>query len=99
LTARPVRTVHIVGGGVANPVFCQLVADACQLPVVAGPTEAACWGNALIQARALGAAASLAQMRSLIRQAVRLTSYLPAEPDRAWDRADQIVLASRSARS
>jgi len=99
LTARPVRTVHIVGGGVANPVFCQLVADACQLPVVAGPTEAACWGNALIQARALGAAGSLAQMRSLIRQAVRLTSYQPAEPDGAWDRADQIVLASRSARS
>jgi rhamnulokinase len=67
--------------------------------VVAGPTEAACWGNALIQARALGAAGSLAQMRSLIRQAVRLTSYQPAEPDGAWDRADQIVLASRSARS
>ena len=56
LTARPVRTVHVVGGGVANPLFCQLVADACQLPVVAGPTEAACWGNTLIQARALGAA-------------------------------------------
>jgi FGGY family of carbohydrate kinases, C-terminal domain len=45
LTARPVRTVHIVGGGVANPLFCQLVADACQLPVVAGPTEAACWAT------------------------------------------------------
>jgi len=41
LTARPVRTVHVVGGGVANPLFCQLVADACQLPVVAGPVEAA----------------------------------------------------------
>jgi rhamnulokinase len=99
LTARPVRTVHIVGGGVANPVFCQLVADACQLPVVAGPTEAACWGNALIQARALGAAASLAEMRSLIRQAVRLTSYQPGGAEAAWDRADQIVLASRGDRS
>jgi rhamnulokinase len=99
LTARPVRTVHIVGGGVANPVFCQLVADACQLPVVAGPTEAACWGNALIQARTLGAAASLAQMRSLIRQAVRLISYQPGGAEAAWNRADEIVLASRGARS
>ena len=56
LTGKPVRTVHVVGGGVANALFCQLVADACQLPVVAGPVEAACWGNTLIQARALGAA-------------------------------------------
>ena len=55
--------------------------------------------QAMIALLLIGAAASLAQMRSLIRQAVRLTSYLPAEPDRAWDRADQIVLASRSARS
>ena len=97
LTARPVRTVHVVGGGVANPLFCQLVADACQLPVVAGPVEAACWGNTLVQARALGAAGgSLPDMRSLVRRAVRLTSYRPADPGRAWDRADEIVLASRS---
>jgi rhamnulokinase len=100
LTARPVRTVHVVGGGVANPLFCQLVADACQLPVVAGPVEAACWGNTLIQARALGAAGgSLPELRSLVRRAVRLTSYRPGGVGQAWDRADEIVLASRSARS
>jgi rhamnulokinase len=97
LTARPVRTVHVVGGGVANPLFCQLVADACQLPVVAGPVEAACWGNTLIQARALGAAGgSLPEMRSLVRRAVRLVGYQPSGPDRAWERADEIVLASRA---
>jgi rhamnulokinase len=97
LTARPARTVHVVGGGVANPLFCQLVADACQLPVVAGPVEAACWGNTLIQARVLGAAGgSLPEMRSLVRHAVRLTSYQPGGVVQAWDRADEIVLASRS---
>ncbi|HEV2258050.1 MAG TPA: FGGY-family carbohydrate kinase [Streptosporangiaceae bacterium] len=97
LTARPVRTVHVVGGGVANPLFCQLVADACQLPVVAGPVEAACWGNTLIQARALGAAGgSLPELRAVVRQAVRLAQYQPSGPDQAWDRADEIVLASRS---
>jgi rhamnulokinase len=95
LTARPVRTVHVVGGGVANPLFCQLVADACQLPVVAGPVEAASWGNTLIQARALGAAGgSLPELRSLVRHAVRLVGYQPSGPDRAWERADEIVLAS-----
>jgi rhamnulokinase len=97
LTGRPARTVHVVGGGVANALFCQLVADACQLPVVAGPVEAACWGNALIQARALGVAGqSLPELRSLVRQAVRLIEYRPEGSERAWDRAEQIVLASRS---
>jgi rhamnulokinase len=97
LTARPVRTVHVVGGGVANPLFCQLVADACELPVVAGPVEAACWGTTLIQARALGAAGgSLPEMRSLVRDAVRLSSYQPGGVGQAWDRAEEIVLASRA---
>ena len=100
LSGRPVRTVHVVGGGVANPLFCQLVADACQLPVVAGPTEAACWGNTLIQARALGAVGasggSLPELRAVIRRAVRLAEYVPSGPDQAWDRAEEIVLASRS---
>jgi rhamnulokinase len=99
LTGEPARTVHVVGGGVANALFCQLVADACGLPVVAGPVEAACWGNTLIQARALGAAGrSLPELRSLVRQAVRLTAYQPAGPEQAWERADEIVLASRRAR-
>ena len=97
LTGRPVRTVHVVGGGVANALFCQLVADACQLPVVAGPAEAACWGNVLVQARALGAAGrSLPELRSLVRQGVQLTRYQPSDADQAWQRADEIVLASRS---
>jgi len=100
LTSRPVRTVHVVGGGVANPLFCQLVADACGLPVVAGPTEAASWGNTLFQARALGtASSSLPELRSLVRQAVRLASYQPEGQDQAWDRADEIVLSDRRARS
>ena len=39
-----------------NELLCQLTADACGLPVVAGPIEAAALGNVLVQARALGAA-------------------------------------------
>ena len=96
VTGRPVRTVHVVGGGVASPVFCQLVADACGLPVVAGPTEAASWGNVLVQARALGVTgASLPELRSFVRRGTRLDSYQPDEQEEAWERADEIVLASR----
>ena len=100
ITGRAVRTVHLVGGGVANPVFCQLVANACGLPTAAGPTEAASWGTVLVQARALGAAGgSVSELRSLVRQGTRLTRYLPEDPEQAWEHADEIVLSGRGARS
>jgi rhamnulokinase len=97
ITGHPVRTVHIVGGGVANPLFCQLIADACGLPAVAGPTEAASWGNVLVQARALGlVGGSLPELRSFVRPSVHLTRYEPDEQEAAWERADEVVLASRA---
>ena len=100
ITGRGVRTVHIVGGGVVNPLFCQLVADACGLPAVAGPTEAASWGNVLVQARALGVAGgSLPELRSLVRRGVSLARYSPDGQEAAWARADEIVLSSRAAAS
>jgi rhamnulokinase len=95
---RDVRVIHVVGGGVANTLFCQLVADACDLPVVAGPTEAASWGNVLVQARALGVVSgSLAQLRSVIRQAVELTTYSPRGDETRWRQAEDVVLAARAA--
>ncbi|MBJ7340989.1 rhamnulokinase family protein [Mycolicibacterium sp.] len=54
LSAVPVETVHLVGGGAKNRLLCQLVADRVGKPVVAGPVEATAIGNVLIQARAHG---------------------------------------------
>ena len=51
---RDVEVVHLVGGGARNALLCQLTADACGLPVVAGPVEATALGNVLVQARARG---------------------------------------------
>ena len=68
LSGRHADVVHIVGGGARNALLCQLTADATGLPVIAGPAEATCFGNVLVQARALGAApGDLAGMRALIR--------------------------------
>jgi rhamnulokinase len=93
LTARQVDIVHVVGGGVANRLFCQLVADACGLPVLAGPSEAASWGNAVAQAQALGAVGrSLAAARDVVREAVDPEAYPPRGTDADW-RAAEAALA------
>src|SRR4051794_28926431 len=76
LSGAAVEVVHLVGGGAHNALLCQLTADACELPVVAGPVEAAAYGNVLVQARAAGVlAGTRAELRSLIR--ADTVTYLP----------------------
>lgn len=87
LAGRAVDVVHIVGGGTRNALLCQLTADACGLPVVAGPTEAAALGNVLVQARAHGPAGGLAGMRRLLTRTQPLTRYEPRGGTRRWEAA------------
>ncbi|OLT03448.1 hypothetical protein BJF90_25335 [Pseudonocardia sp. CNS-004] len=85
LSGREVDVVHVVGGGARNALLCQLTADACGLPVVAGPVEATALGNLLVQARALGAVhGDLAALRTLLRA----TRYEPRGDERAWSAAE-----------
>lgn len=88
---RDIEIVHVVGGGVQNELLCQLTADACGLPVLAGPTEAAALGNVLVQARALGAAVpDLAAMRAVVRDSYDIRRYEPRRgPD--WAAAEARV--------
>ena len=72
-------TIHLVGGGSLNELLCQLTADACGRPVVAGPVEATAVGNVLVQARARGiVAGDLEALRALVRATHELRRYEPA---------------------
>ena len=63
LTARKVDALRIVGGGSQNRLLCQLAADACGVPVIAGPTEATALGNLMAQAIGAGELAGIDQGR------------------------------------
>jgi sugar (pentulose or hexulose) kinase len=85
LSGRHVDAVHIVGGGARNELLCQLTADACGLPVLAGPVEATALGNVLVQARAAGAiSGDLSALRSLLRQTQQIVRYEPRGDAAAW---------------
>jgi rhamnulokinase len=85
LSGRHVDAVHIVGGGARNELLCQLTADACGLPVLAGPVEATALGNVLVQARAAGAiSGDLSAMRALLRDTQQIVRYEPRGDAAAW---------------
>ncbi len=88
LSGHAAEVVHIVGGGARNDLLCRLTADACGLPVVAGPVEATAIGNALVQARARGFAGD---PRALVRRTQHLVTYRPRGDEAAWDRAAERV--------
>ena len=73
----PSKRLHVIGGGAQNDLLNQLTADACGIPVVAGPSEATAIGNVMVQARALGLVGSLARMRDYIRRSVEVREFLP----------------------
>ena len=88
LANRSIDVVHVVGGGSQNHLLCQLTADACGLPVLAGPAEAAALGNALVQARTLGAdLPDLAAMRDLVRRTHDVRRHEP-RPGPDWAAAE-----------
>ncbi len=77
ITPVDIQRLHVIGGGSRNEYLMQFAADALGMPVVAGPQEGTALGNALVQVRASGQAASLREMRDIIRKSIELKTYLP----------------------
>jgi rhamnulokinase len=65
LTGAIINQVHILGGGAHNVRLNQWLADALDVPVNAGPTEATAYGNALMQLVGLGELHSLEEVRAI----------------------------------
>ncbi|MGQ0635930.1 MAG: rhamnulokinase [Planctomycetaceae bacterium] len=86
LSGETIEVLHVVGGGSQNELLNQFTANACGRPVVAGPVEATALGNVLVQARADGEIASLADMRRVVAASSDLKRYEPRERD-AWQAA------------
>lgn len=92
LAGKHVDAVHIVGGGARNELLCRLTADACGLPVLAGPVEATALGNVLVQARAAGAIrGDLSALRALLRETQGIVRYEPRGDEAAWRAAERRV--------
>jgi sugar (pentulose or hexulose) kinase len=89
LSGHHVDAVHVVGGGARNALLCQLTADACGLPVLAGPVEATALGNVLVQARAAGEVGpDLTALRAVLRESQRVERYDPGGREREWAAAE-----------
>jgi rhamnulokinase len=71
------RRIVVVGGGSANDLLNQLIADATGLPVETGPREASAIGNALMQHAAAEEVTSAAPLRAMVRAAFPMREFRP----------------------
>lgn len=86
ISPRPIRRIHVIGGGAKNCLLNQFTANATGLPIVAGPAEATAIGNIMVQALALGHFSSHAEIRKVISRSFAATRYEPQDT-KNWDSA------------
>lgn len=66
MLGRPMRAIHIVGGGSRDEYLCRLTAEKCGKPVYAGPKEATAIGNITAQMISTGVFTDLREARNVI---------------------------------
>lgn len=86
LIDQKINVLHVVGGGSQNAFLNQCTANACGIPVIAGPAEATAIGNVLMQAIATGELDSIAEGRKLVSNSFKLITFSPRSQDE-WDEA------------
>jgi rhamnulokinase len=81
---RKIDRIHLTGGGVNNRLFCQWLANALKIEIVAGPLEASSAGNMLMQLMADGEITNIEEGRQLSYSSSRLVTYEPSDCD-LWE--------------
>lgn len=74
--------LHMIGGGIQSQLLCQMTADACARPVLAGPVEATVLGNITLQLLSTGAIGSLREARQIIKASEGIRTYQPEQAER-----------------
>jgi len=94
ISGRPIRRIHIIGGGARNRILNRFAANATGLPVYAGPFEATAAGNILVQAMGLGVFDSLNQIRQVVRNSTEVVRTMPQDASlwsEGYDRFRQLL--------
>ena len=87
LLGKPIKVLHIVGGGSNNGMLNQFTADALGRPVIAGPSEGTVIGNLLVQAMAIGDIADMKALRKVVANSFPTAKYLPQGDPKVWEEA------------
>lgn len=80
------KRINILGGGIKDKLLCQMTADACNVEVLAGPTEATVMGNIAVAYCALGEIEGFAGIRKAVTDSTELKRYTPNQ-NTAWEKA------------
>lgn len=86
LTGKTYPCVHMVGGGIKSAILCRMTADACGVPVLAGPVEGAVLGNIGIQMISMGILSDLGQFREIVQNMPGIVRYEHTQAG-AYDKA------------
>ena len=78
--------INILGGGIKDKLLCQMASDACNVQVLAGPSEATVMGNVAVVLAALGELDGLSDIRTAVSNSTELKEYTPKDSE-SWEKA------------
>lgn len=91
LSGIKLKRIHMSGGAIRNQHLCQLIANATDLDVLAGPVESSSIGNAISQWLALGEIETLQEARKVVQRSFPIQHYQPRD-GKEWEPAYQRFL-------
>ena len=86
ISSREYRRINVLGGGIKDKLLCQMASDACNVEVLAGPSEATVMGNIAVCYEALGEIKDFSGIRQTVSDSTELKRYTP-QNNEEWEKA------------